>query len=97
MNPSASHRSAGGTLLIIAILPAFNLIGQKETLFCNGKIYSETHKQKFEVREVTFKIDKNLANDSKLTLTINKQPISDWFKEQFGKMQQSMKSKGFRL
>uniref|UniRef100_UPI00307A6172 hypothetical protein n=1 Tax=Phocaeicola coprophilus TaxID=387090 RepID=UPI00307A6172 len=39
----------------------------------------------------------NLANDSKLTLTINKQPISDWFKEQFGKMQQSMKSKGFRL
>ena len=47
MNPSASHRSAGGTLLIIAILPAFNLIGQKETLVCNGKIYSETHKQKF--------------------------------------------------
>ena len=67
------------------------------TLVCNGKIYSETHKQKFEVREATFKIDKNLANDSKLTLTINKQPISDWFKEQFGKMQQSMKSKGFRL
>lgn len=96
MNPSASHRSAGGTLFI-AILPAFNLIGQKETLVCNGKIYSETHKQKFEVREATFKIDKNLANDSKLTLTINKQPISDWFKEQFGKMQQSMKSKGFRL
>ena len=85
MNPSASHRSAGGTLFIIAILPAFNLIGQKETLVCNGKIYSETHKQKFEVREATFKIDKNLANDS------------DWFKEQFGKMQQSMKSKGFRL
>lgn len=80
MNPSASHRSAGGTLFIIAILPAFNLIGQKETLVCNGKIYSETHKQKFEVREATFKIDKNLANDSKLTLTINKQPISDWFK-----------------
>ena len=97
MNPSASHRSAGGTLFIIAILPAFNLIGQKETLVCNGKIYSETHKQKFEVREATFKIDKNLANDSKLTLTINKKPISDWFKEQFGKMQQSMKSKGFRL
>lgn len=67
MNPSASHRSAGGTLFIIAILPAFNLIGQKETLVCNGKIYSETHKQKFEVREATFKIDKNLANDSKLT------------------------------
>ena len=48
---------------------------------------------------------KNPTDDSKLVLTINRQPIGEWFKEQWKKFQQGLqqlakeprKSKGFRL
>lgn len=44
-------------------------------------------------------------DDTKLVLTINKKPISEWFREQWEKIRQSLRepiqeqeeSKGFRL
>lgn len=76
-----------------------------EAIVCSGKIYSEEHKRKFDIKNDTFKVEKDQSDSSKLVLTINRQVISDWFREQFEKMRQSLrepnqeqkKSRGFRL
>ncbi len=80
-----------------------SLIIKKEALVCSGKIYSEEYKRKFEVKDETFKVEKG-ADDTKLVLTINKKPISEWFREQIEKLHQSMhpsqtekRSQGFKL
>ena len=74
-------------------------------LRCSGKIYSEEYRQRFETKNVIFKIERSPINKNKLMLTINQQPISEWFKEQWEKLQQHLrnsvqkeqKSKGFRM
>ena len=40
----------------------------------------------FVARPKHFQRGRNPTDSSKLVLTINKQPIGDWFKEQFGKL-----------
>ena len=78
---------------------------KRETLKCSGKIYSEEYRQRFETKNATFKIEQSLIDKSKLMLTINQQPISEWFKEQWEKLQQNLrnsvqreqKSRGFRM
>lgn len=66
-----------------------SLIIKKKALVCSGKIYSEEYKRKFEVKDETFKVEKG-TDDTKLVLTINKKPISEWFREQIEKLHQSM-------
>lgn len=81
------------------------LLTKKEAIQCNGKIYSEEHRRKFEIKNNIFKVEKNPTDDSKLVLTINRQPISEWFKEQWEKLRQGLrqpteeprKSRGFKL
>lgn len=81
------------------------LLTKKEAIRCNGKIYSEEHRRRFEIKNDIFKVEKNPADDSKLILTINRQPISEWFKEQWEKLRQGLrqsaeeprKSRGFKL
>ena len=81
------------------------LLTKKDAIQCNGKIYSEEHKRKFEIKNDIFKVEKNPTDDSKLVLTINRQPISEWFKEQVEKLRQGLrsttedprKSRGFRM
>ena len=81
------------------------LLTKKEAIQCNGKIYSEEHRRKFEIKNDIFKVEKNPTDDSKLVLTINRQPISEWFKEQWEKLRQGLrqpteeprKSRGFKL
>lgn len=81
------------------------LLTKKEAIRCNGKIYSEEHKRKFDIKNDIFKVEKNPADSDKLMLTINRQPIGEWFKEQFDKLRQSLrisaeeprKSRGFKL
>ena len=81
------------------------LLTRKEAIQCNGKIYSEEHRRKFEIKNNIFKVEKNPTDDSKLVLTINRQPISEWFKEQWEKIRQGLrqpteeprKSRGFKL
>ena len=82
-----------------------SLLTKKEAIRCNGKIYSEEHKRRFEIKNDTFKVEKSSVNDNKLVLTINRQPISEWFKEQWERLQQAIrksvqtekKSRGFRM
>ena len=77
----------------------------KEAIQCSGKIYSEEHRRKFDIKNDIFKVEKNPTDDSKLVLTINRQPIGEWFKEQWEKFRQGLrntveeprKSKGFKL
>ena len=63
-----------------------SLLTKKEAIRCNGRIYSEEHRRKFDIRNDIFKVEKNPTDDTKLVLTINRQPIGEWFKEQFGKL-----------
>jgi hypothetical protein len=82
-----------------------SLLTKKEAIRCNGRIYSEEHKRKFDIKNDVFKVEKNPTDDSKLVLTINRQPISEWFKEQWEKFRQSLrqsteeprKNRGFRM
>ena len=82
-----------------------SLLTKKEAIRCNGRIYSEEHKRKFDIKNDIFKVEKNPTDDSKLILTINKQPIGEWFKEQWEKLRQGLrqlaeeprKSRGFRM
>lgn len=67
------------------------LLTKKEAIQCNGKIYSEEHRRKFEIKNDIFKVEKNPTDDSKLILTINRQPISEWFKEQWEKVRQGLR------
>ena len=82
-----------------------SLLTKKEAIRCNGKIYSEEHKRRFEIKNDIFKVEKSPIDDNKLVLTINRQPIGEWFKEQWEKLKQSLrqsaeeprKSRGFRM
>ena len=82
-----------------------SLLYKREALRCSGKIYSEEHRRRFEIKNDIFKVEKSLVDDNKLVLTINRQPISEWFKEQWEKLRQSLrqsteeprKSRGFRM
>ena len=82
-----------------------SLLSKKEAIRCNGKIYFEEHRRKFEIKNDIFKIEKNPTDDNKLVLTINRQPISEWFKKQREKLRQGLrqstegpgKSRGFRM
>ena len=82
-----------------------SLLTKKEAIRCNGKIYSEEHRRRFEIKNDIFKIEKSSVDNNKLMLTINKQPIGEWFKEQWEKLRQglrqsveeSRKNRGFKL
>ena len=82
-----------------------SLLTKKEAIRCNGRIYSEEYRRKFDIRNDIFKVEKNPTDDSKLVLTINRQPIGEWFKEKWEKFRQGLgntveeprKSKGFKL
>jgi len=54
----------------------------------SGELYSEEHKRKFMAKDVKAKV---FIDKGKFVLTINLQPIGDWFKEQFEKLRQSVK------
>lgn len=81
------------------------LLTKKEAIQCNGKIYSEEHRRKFEIKNDILKVERNPTDDGKLVLTINMRPIGEWFKDQFNKLQYSLhkptgdpkKGKGIKL
>ena len=82
-----------------------SLLTKKEAIRCNGRIYSEEHRRKFDIKNDVFKVERSPTDDSKLVLTINRQPISEWFKEQWEKFRQGLrqsteeprKNRGFRM
>ncbi len=82
-----------------------SLLTKKEVIQCSGRIYSEEHRRKFDIKNDIFKVEENPTDENKLVLTINRQPIGEWFKEQFDKLRQGLrkseeeprKSRGFRM
>ena len=82
-----------------------SLLTKREAIRCSGKLYSEEHKRKFEIKNDIFKVEKSPVDDDKLVLIINRQPIGEWFKEQWDKLRQGLrqsveeprKSRGFRM
>ena len=58
-----------------------SLLNKREAIKCNEKIYYEKHRQRFEVKNATYKIEQRSVDNNKLVLTINRQPIGEWFKE----------------
>ena len=82
-----------------------SLLTKKEAIRCNGTIYSEEHRRRFEIKNDTFKVEKSSVDENKLVLTVNRQPIGEWFKEQWEKLRQGLrqsveeprKSRGFKL
>lgn len=82
-----------------------SLLYKRETIRCNGKIYSEEHRRKFDIKNDIFRVEKNPTDSNKLVLTINRQPISEWFREQWEKLRRGLrqtveeprKSRGMKL
>ena len=82
-----------------------SLLTKKEAIQCSGKIYSEEHRRKFDIKNDIFRVEKHPMNSGKLILTINRIPMGEWFKEQFDKLRQGLrrpieeprKSRGFKL
>lgn len=75
-----------------------------EPIVCSGNLYSEEYRRKFTTEKAGFQVVKNPTDNTKLVLSINRQPISEWFKEQFNKLHQNIqskqeqkRSKGFKL
>ena len=82
-----------------------SLLYKREAIRCSRKIYSEEHKRRFEIKNDIFKIEKSSVDENKLVLTINRQPIGEWFKEQWEKLRHGLrqsaeeprKNRGFKL
>ena len=82
-----------------------SLLTKREAIRCSGKLYSEEHRRKFEIKNDIFKVEKSPVDENKLVLTINRQPIGEWFKEQWEKLRQDLrqtteeprKNRGFRM
>ncbi len=74
-------------------------------LIYEGRLYSEEHNRSFTTEEAGFQVLKDPADKSKLVLAINRQPIGEWFREQFDRLRQSIrqpiqpqrKSRGMKL
>ncbi len=58
-----------------------------KTFEYSGELYSEEHRRKFTAKDVKAKV---LMDAGKFILTIDFRPIREWFKEQFGKIQQNV-------
>ena len=82
-----------------------NLIVIKEALKCCGKIYSEQHRRNFNIKDDILMIENASDDESRLSLTINRKPIADWFREQWHRLrygtrlsqQEEKKSRGIKM
>ena len=65
----------------------------------SGSLYSEEHRRKFNVENAEIKVFSDSTKPNQLFLYINRQPIGDWFKEQWDnlKLRLSSQRKGVRL
>ena len=69
-----------------------SLLVKKEALKCSGKIYSDQHRRNFDIKDDILRVENDPDDESRLNLTINRKPIADWFKEQWDKLKQSLRS-----
>ena len=65
----------------------------------SGSLYSEEYRRKFKVENAEIKVFADSTKPNQLFLYINRQPIGDWFKEQWDNLKLCLSSqrKGVRL
>ena len=65
----------------------------------SGSLYSEEHRRKFNVENAEIKVFSDSTKPNQLFLYINRQPVVEWFKEQWNnlKLHLSPQRKGIRL
>ena len=63
-----------------------SLLVKKEALKCSGKIYSEQHRRNFDVKDDVFRVENDPDDENRLSLTVNRKPIADWFREQWNRL-----------
>lgn len=69
-----------------------SLIVKKEALKCSGKIYSEQHRRNFDIKDDVLRVENDPDDESRLNLTINREPIAEWFRKQCNDTSSDMKS-----
>lgn len=69
----------------------YKLLTKKDHIQCNGKIYSEEYKRKFDIKNDIFRMEKHPTDSGKFILTINRIPTGECFKELFDKLRQSLR------
>ena len=82
-----------------------SLLVKKEALKCSGKIYSEQHRRNFDIKDDILRVENDPDDESRLSLTINRKPIADWFREQWHRLrygtrlsqQEEKKSRGIKM
>ena len=57
----------------------------------SGSLYSEEHRRKFKVENAEIKVFADSTKPNQLFLYINRQPIGDWFKEQWNNLRKFTK------
>ena len=62
------------------------LVVRKEAMKCSGKIYSEQHRRNFDVKDDVFRVENDPDDENRLSLTVNRKPIADWFREQWNRL-----------
>jgi len=62
-----------------------------EAIPYSGKLHSTEYARDFDVQEAKLQLYKEAQNPNKLHLSLNGQNISDWFKEQFKKVSQTIR------
>ncbi len=67
------------------------LVRQRKPITCGDRLNSEEHRRTFDIKNDTFRVENEPADDTKLILIINRLSVSHWFKEQWEKLRQSMR------
>jgi len=62
-----------------------------EAVMVKGKLHSSEHNQALNVQDAKLQLFKEGKDSDRLKLSINGQNILDWFKEQFGKLRQTIR------
>ena len=68
-----------------------SLLTKKEAIRCNGRIYSEEHRRKLDIKNDVFRVEKSSVDDNKLLLIINRLSIGEWFKKQWEKLRRGLR------
>lgn len=72
-------------------IDTIKLLFKGEPLSFTGKLYYPEHDQLFNVQDAKLQLFKENKDSDRLKLSINGTNIIDWFKEQFGKLRQTIK------
>lgn len=72
-------------------IDAIKQLFKGEVVTVTGKLHSPEHNHSFNVQDAKLQLFKESKDSDRLKLSINGQNIIDWFKEQFGKLRQTIR------